>query len=794
MISSGIGLFSQPTGGNMPQSIQQAAATEWDISTAMYNQSFSDLLAPEADPVGLAFKPDGTRMYLIAGQGRSINSYILSTPWDVTDAQLEYIMDMSSYEYNPRSIYFTPDGLKLFVAGQSGDDVNEFHLTTAWDLSSTSFVRNQSFMTSLVYGFGISFSTDGTRCYVVAQYSRYIMSYSLSTPWDTGTANYDSSFLTSPQEYGPRSLYFKSDGTKMYLMGSSRKVTEYNLSVAWDINSASVVNDYIVSTQTNNPFYMQLNASGSKMYILGYSEKAIFEYDLSTPWDITSATHVNTVPYSAQESWAYCFFINSSETKLYIVGSSRNIHEYDLTTAGDLSSLSHVQSFYMSPGIDNLAYGVTFRDDGQMFYIVDGVFGRIREFALSNAWDLSGVSYHKSSAPLRGNAYNLQSNHFSTDGTKMYLAEFYGRCIVEYDLSIPWDLASAQFSTILDLEPTHLLYYILDLDFSVDGTKMYVVDYGSNRVHVFSLSMPWSIDSAVYDTYMGTSNSGSPRAIAFKGDGSRMYIIDGSQDTVDKYDLSTAWNVTTNTLAHNSEKLLSAETGQSGIFFKNDGLRMYTVGFNGDSVGEYQLSSAWDLSSAQFIQSFHVGSQEGYPTSVFFNPVGTKMYVAGRYGDEVNEYNLGTAWDISTCVFQHYFTVNTEESNTSGLFFNPDGTKMYITGYSGDDVNEYNLSTPWDVSSASYIQNFSIATEETTPRGLFFRPDGLRMLIVGSSGDGVNEYVLSTPWDISSASYSQNLSVRPHQYHPMGVWINPAATKMYISGFWSNAIHEFNLG
>ena len=46
------------------------------------------------------------------------------------------------------------------------------------------------------------------------------------------------------------------------------------------------------------------------------------------------------------------------------------------------------------------------------------------------------------------------------------------------------------------------------------------------------------------------------------------------------------------------------------------------------------------------------------------------------------------------------------------MTFNNDGTKMYVIGAIGKDVNEYNLSTGFDISTATYAQNFSVANEE----------------------------------------------------------------------------------
>ena len=102
------------------------------------------------------------------------------------------------------------------------------------------------------------------------------------------------------------------------------------------------------------------------------------------------------------------------------------------------------------------------------------------------------------------------------------------------------------------------------------------------------------------------------------------------------------------------------------------------------------------------------------------------------------------SWDLANAVYQgspiNYFSVAGQEIISTGVFFKPDGLKMYVIGSSGDDVNEYNLSTAWDVSTAVYSQNFSVAAQEGTPGALFFKPDGLKMYIVGSSTDAIWSY------------------------------------------------------
>ena len=42
---------------------------------------------------------------------------------------------------------------------------------------------------------------------------------------------------------------------------------------------------------------------------------------------------------------------------------------------------------------------------------------------------------------------------------------------------------------------------------------------------------------------------------------------------------------------------------------------------------------------------------------------------------------------------------------------------MFIVGSTGDDVNEYSLSTAFDVSTASYVRIFSVQTQEIYTQG-----------------------------------------------------------------------------
>ena len=67
--------------------------------------------------------------------------------------------------------------------------------------------------------------------------------------------------------------------------------------------------------------------------------------------------------------------------------------------------------------------------------------------------------------------------------------------------------------------------------------------------------------------------------------------------------------------------------------------------------------------------------------------------------------------------FVDAFSVSAQDTSPSGLAFNTDGTKMFVAGNSGNDVNEYACTTGFDVSTCAFTDAFSVNAQETTPPG-----------------------------------------------------------------------------
>ena len=363
---------------------------------------------------------------------------------------------------------------------------------------------------------------------------------------------------------------------------------------------------------------------------------------------------------------------------------------------------------------------------------------------------------------------------------------------------------------------------VKDTDYTANGTAVTLTSAAENGDQVVLISNP---SFQVADTYTQAEADGR---FAFKS-GDTMTAVTGTTPSLDvgsynffdngtltgdttvsftnvptnarwSYSCKTiadsgTWNVTAARYKTTFQVTVQEQTPQS-IFFKPDGTKFYIVGSSSNAVNEYDLSTPWDVSTASYLQNFSVSGQETSPEGIFFKPDGTKMYILGQSGDDVNEYNLSTAWDVSTASYLQNFSVSGQETSPEGMFFKPDGTKMYVIGSSGDDVNEYNLSTAWDISTASYLQNFSVSGQETTPTDVFFKTDGTIMFVLGDSGNDIIAYDLSTAWDISTATHNpaNAYALAFYETFPLGFFFHPDGTKLFMVGSARDEVRQFELG
>ena len=244
----------------------------------------------------------------------------------------------------------------------------------------------------------------------------------------------------------------------------------------------------------------------------------------------------------------------------------------------------------------------------------------------------------------------------------------------------------------------------------------------------------------------------------------------------------------------------SAEGTPTGITFKPDGTKMYITGSGADKILQYNLTTAFDITSAALEKSVTIGSVEAKPQDVKFNSDGTVIFILGGDDNGIDRWSLSTPYDIGSITA-------TDTTHTSiggeprGLAFNNDGTKMFILDGSSDKrVEEYNLSTPYNPDTKTLTNTLGNATSSNFHQGLGFNADGSKMFVVkgedstDNADNKIDEYALSTAFDISTATLTGTFSPTISSAADItGLAFNNAGTKMYHLDFDGDKVHEYSL-
>ena len=229
---------------------------------------------------------------------------------------------------------------------------------------------------------------------------------------------------------------------------------------------------------------------------------------------------------------------------------------------------------------------------------------------------------------------------------------------------------------------------------------------------------------------------------------------------------------------------ISGQTEAPGqLVFNNDGTKMFLTGYGVKKVFEYALSTAYDVSTASITANYSVSAKETALNAVAFNPDGTKMFITGSASDQIHQYSLSTGFDLSSTVtfVKSSVSITTQEGNPEVILFNDDGTKIYITGRVSDAVHEYDLGSAYDVGSLTLVTSFSMSSETDITEGMSFNDDGTKLFMNDLQFDKVFQYSLSTAYSFeSTVTLEGSFSIADQESHSQYVAFNNDGTRMYI--------------
>lgn len=553
-----------------------------------------------------------------------------------------------------------------------------------------------------------------------------------------------------------------------------------NVDVLFKIRDRWKVDNYGLINSSNCIFSLSsdifIDSSGRHFFTINSTDDRINQFFLTKPWSIRTATFVTYISVASFDPSPLGIDFKPDGTKMFISGSaSDRIYEFALPTAWDITSATNIGNVLLTSlsAFTNGPYQLRFHSDGTKFYVNDGgaSLTRIYQFNLSVPWQANtasnvklGTSTDYYTIPATGADGRLRGMDFSSDFSKFYGS--FGtqtNIIAEFDLQTPGQANNMSLVTVYNhsLYPKYYsvasskfeTWYNIDgpIRLKPDGTKMYKGIRGSSFVTELSLPTPYSVATVSIDRdvkgflYIAGLEI-EPTGMYITPDGTKLFFIGSTSGSIQKdvfeISLSVPYDIASGIAISNTLGSYQPEisTDITGIEFKPDGTKMFLCETSTDKVFEFKLNTAWASNSAVRIGSITVSDN---PEGVIFKPDGTKMFVCNNAADRLTEWALSTPWQVNTAVQIGLLSISAIESSPVEFAFKPDGNVFYVIGSGGDRIYQFNLSTPWQVNTAVYVSSILIGNFESVPESIRISNDGNYIYFLGQNRDYIWQFGLN---------------------------------------------------
>lgn len=673
---------------------------------------------------------------------------------------------------NATSVTFDNSGLKMYVA-TDGISIYQYDLSVPYDPFTATQVGLASGLegSSVIFSLKVSPTGDRITYTTVTSVGFRIIEYTLSTPFDLNTIGATPVLHSFSEATDPSSFAFSDVGDKLFVAQNNNSVIyEYVLSTNFDISTSTYTN-HSIATNPSNGIIVEIDIvnSGDQL-IVGHLQAKLVEIDLVNPNSLNGAIINSSEVSVAQTSTVSGMEFKNDGTGFfltYISPGNGRMYQYDildgeapfLTSFDKISATTlrlnysePVTAYELNPGNFTISDGTA---SIQPTSVVNGALGDSTLFLSFSSALPSGqltLTYDNSSA--NDEVADISCNPAATDPTG----------VTETFEAVPPEVnvvsrVGADMLEVLFSEPVRVsnLFGVANVsvqDCEGNGISVLSVSDGTpeDSKLMIETDVLTSIDGAITVTITSPSNEIM--------DLSANNLLNGSAtNTVGVYRPSEA--------VYNNVQLEfgSTFTFPAAISFDDSGSNMYVVGLDVDELRRYELTVPFDISTASITSDvMDLSIEFDVPVGIEFNPTGTMMYLTGVPAsgktDYVNQYVLSTPFDITTATLNGGYDSNTGVGEDIPLAtrFNSDGSKMFIIGTRNDLIYEFSLSTNYNITTLTYVgsaEAFNFSANATTDVVSFdFDPSGSLMYVQAQGARKIIEYQLSTPFDVSTAVHS----------------------------------------
>ena len=237
-------------------------------------------------------------------------------------------LDISNETENARATFWKPDGTLVFITGRYTDNVAAYKVSEPWQINTAEFLHDINLPGENQHG--LYFREDGKMMWVFDRTS--IWSFTLETAWNITTRSEGTNHDLSHFAQRGHDIDFKPDGTILFIDDrNAGAVYEYTLSTPWDVDSGTLTYTLDISDQQKEVRGIEFLKEGSVMMLMDTGRDEILQYTLAEPWNIPTAVFLDTFDVSTLTNQGRGLSFNADETIMYVTGrDEEKIFQYEL--------------------------------------------------------------------------------------------------------------------------------------------------------------------------------------------------------------------------------------------------------------------------------------------------------------------------------------------------------------------------------------------------------------------------------------------------------------------------------
>ena len=279
------------------------------------------------------------------------------------------------------------------------------------------------------------------------------------------------------------------------------------------------------------------------------------------------------------------------------------------------------------------------------------------------------------------------------------------------------------------------------------------------------------------DSFAVHAQENEGTGISFSSDGKKMYITGHAQNKIHQWDLSTAFDPST------KSNLVSKSTDWDGVdrsgsgttaddqgdwtrghVWNVDGTKLFVLnwdgGVSGDATASYRICS-YDASTPFEVSSLTIASptastsfDTGYTSAhlnINMSNDGKKFHILDRNNKVLEQIDLTTAYDLSTASNGTSYSLAAVVSGPRSFTFSDDGKRFFVGCQTNDKIYQFSLDNAFDVTPGTVTLdgNINLLNSNTMPFGITFSAGGTKMFVHEIDGnDTIEEYALRTPYNL----------------------------------------------